>query len=106
MHRPSSTIQGLNCFISDACKERYCGSALFLTCVYLMHSLRILLLVWANEAWFDVISFPHATIWCSIWKSVSHRLVVMVALLVILSSHHSRLAHYLLSYQHYAATIS
>lgn len=75
----------------------------------LMHSLTryvstMLLLVWANEAWLDVICFPHITIWCSIWKLVSRLLkkmqnqyicdtVVMVASLVLHSSHHSCLAH-------------
>lgn len=79
--------------------------------------LTILLLVWANEAWFDVICFPHITIWCRIWKSVSRLLkklynqyicdtVVMVASLVLLSFHYPRLVHYLLSYQDPAAAIS
>ncbi len=88
----------------------------------LMHSVTqyvstMLLLVWANEAWLDVICFPHITIWCSIWKLVSLLLkkmqneyicdtVVMVALLGFHSSRHSGLAHQLLSYQDVVAAIN
>lgn len=86
-------------------------------CSVTQQVLTILLLVWANEAWFDVICSPHVTIWCHIWKLFSDLLkklydqyicdtvvmVVMVVSLVLLSSHQSHLVHYLLPYQGAAA---